>query len=84
MNVWRAIQALATGFIFGLITLVPGGLGVRDVTWALVLERGGVTATVAGTAVLMMRLISIATVVIILIGLRYSPRKKGNGKGMSE
>lgn len=84
LNVWRAIQALATGFIFGLITLIPGGLGVRDVTWALVLERGGVTATVAGTAVLMMRVISIATVVIVLIGLRYGPRKKGNGKGMSE
>jgi hypothetical protein len=43
----------------------------------------GVLNVLAGTAVLMMRVISIATVVIILIGLRYSPRKKGNGKGMS-
>lgn len=83
LNIWRVIQALATGFIFGLITLIPGGLGVRDVTWALVLESGGVTATVAGTAVLMMRVISIATVIVILLGLRYSSCRKGNDKGMS-
>jgi uncharacterized membrane protein YbhN (UPF0104 family) len=82
-NIWRAIQALATGFIFGLITLIPGGLGVRDVTWALVLESGGVTATVAGTAVLMMRVISIATVIVILLGLRCSSCRKGNDKGIS-
>jgi uncharacterized protein (TIRG00374 family) len=82
-NIWRAIQALATGFIFGLITLIPGGLGVRDVTWALVLESGGVTATVAGTAVLMMRVISITTVIVILLGFRYSSCRKGNDKDMS-
>jgi uncharacterized membrane protein YbhN (UPF0104 family) len=78
LSVWKVIQALATGFILGLITLIPGGLGVRDVTWALVLESGGITAAVAGTAVLMMRLISIATVMIILVGLRYSGRRRGN------
>lgn len=83
LNIWRVIQALATGFIFGLVTFIPGGLGVRDVTWTLVLESGGVTATVAGTAVLMMRVISIATVIVILLGLRCSSCRKGNDKGMS-
>jgi uncharacterized membrane protein YbhN (UPF0104 family) len=65
-NVWRTLAAQATGFVLGLITLIPGGIGIRDMTWAVVLEKGGISLPVASVAALMMRILSIASVVMIL------------------
>ena len=58
--------AITVGFITGLISLVPGGLGVRDVTWAYVASMTGVPMEISGTAALLFRVISILTVALWL------------------
>lgn len=65
------LAALAVGFVVGLISLVPGGLGVRDVSWVYVLSLGGVSIQMSGTAALFMRFMYIATVALLvfLVGL---------------
>jgi|GEM_PF-1868863 len=78
--------ALAVGFVFGLVSLVPGGLGVRDVSWVYVLSLGGVPLKTSGTAALFMRFLYIATVALLvfIIGLmrRRLEERERNGRSV--
>ena len=65
-NPLLTLAALAVGFVVGLVSLVPGGLGVRDVSWVYVLGLGGVSIQTSGTAALFMRFIYIATVALLV------------------
>ena len=60
------LAALAVGFVVGFVSLVPGGLGVRDVTWAYVCSAAGIPFSVTGTAALAMRFMGIASVALVL------------------
>lgn len=60
------LAALSVGFVAGLISLVPGGLGVRDVTWAYVCSTAGAPITVTATAAFALRLLVILSVAVAL------------------
>lgn len=64
-----AIAAICIGFITGLISLVPGGIGVREVTWAYVVSQAGVPIEVAGLLAIFYRALSILPI-LLLFGLR--------------
>lgn len=66
LNPSLPLAALAVGFVVGLVSLVPGGLGVRDVSWAYVCSLGGVALETSGTAAVFMRFMYITTVAIIV------------------
>jgi len=60
------LAALSVGFVAGLISLVPGGLGVRDVTWAYIASIGGASMTVTATAAFAYRILTIVSVAMAL------------------
>ncbi len=60
------LPALSVGFVAGLISLVPGGLGVRDVTWAYVASIGGAPIAVTATAAFAYRILTIVSVAVAL------------------
>lgn len=60
------LPALSVGFVAGLISLVPGGLGVRDVTWAYVAGIGGAPIAVTAVAAFAQRILIIASVAFAL------------------
>jgi len=60
------LAALSVGFVAGLISLVPGGLGVRDLTWAYVCSTAGISITITGTAALINRLLIILLAAVML------------------
>jgi len=61
------LAALSVGFVVGLISLVPGGLGVRDLTWAYVCSTAaGIPMKFTGTAAVANRLLIILLAAIVL------------------
>ncbi len=60
------LAALSVGFVAGLISLVPGGLGVRDLTWAYVCSTAGIPITLTGTAAVVNRLLIILLAALVL------------------
>ncbi|GAX62986.1 integral membrane protein [Candidatus Scalindua japonica] len=58
--------ATTAAFILGLISFVPGGLGVRDAISAFVLHLSGLEAEMAISITLINRVIGICTVLVIL------------------
>jgi uncharacterized membrane protein YbhN (UPF0104 family) len=61
------IAAVCTGFITGLVSMVPGGIGIREVTWAYVVSQGGVSVEVVGLLAILYRLLSIALIIAIFL-----------------
>lgn len=62
-----AISAMCAGFVIGLISLVPGGLGVRDVTWAFICSHlTGAPLSVTTTAAFGYRIMGIISVAIAM------------------
>lgn len=60
------LAAMCVGFVSGLISLVPGGLGVRDLTWAYVCSMSGVSFTLTGTAAIVNRVLIILLAAVVL------------------
>lgn len=61
-----SLAAICVGFITGLISFVPGGIGVREITWAYVASMAGTPLEVSGAAALLLRVISILTIALWL------------------
>jgi len=60
-------SAISVGFITGLVSLVPGGIGVRDLTWAYVVtSMTGASMTVTATAAFAQRIFAIPLVAALL------------------
>lgn len=73
INPFLAISAMAVGFVIGFVSLVPGGLGVRDFSWAYVVSLGGVPLPISVGAALFLRfiyIITVAVLAILMVGLR--------------
>lgn len=60
-------HAIVTSHLAGLLSMIPLGIGVRDVTFALLLERAGATQDTAALIALIHRLVR--TVIPIALGL---------------
>jgi uncharacterized membrane protein YbhN (UPF0104 family) len=60
-------HAIVTSHLAGLLSMVPLGIGVRDVTFALLLERAGASQDTAALIALIHRLVR--TVIPIALGL---------------
>jgi len=73
-SMFLCLVAVTLGFLTGLISLVPGGLGVRELTWAYILSLSGISLETAGFIALLYRLLSIALILLILPGWRYIER----------
>ncbi len=66
-----AFSAICVGFITGLISMVPGGIGVREVTWAYVVSQGGISVEVVGLLAIVYRLLSITLIIVILLAWNF-------------
>lgn len=64
---WTALEAVILSYLAGLVTMVPMGIGVRDMSMVALLVRSGVDADVATTAALVQR--ALRTVVPLAIGV---------------
>ena len=69
-----SILALASGFLTGLVTLIPGGIGVRELTWSYVVSQGGYALELAGLAAILYRLFAIFLVAVTLAVMSFARR----------
>ena len=71
IGLWIALGSLSMGFIFGLASFIPGGLGVRDAIMAYVYSLSGVSleTTISVTVFFRFFTIGIVLLVVILIKL---------------
>lgn len=60
-----ALASLCIGFVAGFISLVPGGLGVRDFVWAYVISLTGVGFALAAAAALLNRVLGFIIVFLV-------------------
>lgn len=71
------LAAICIGYITGLVSMVPGGIGVREITWSYIVSQGGVALELAGLMAVFYRLVSILTIIFILLFWNYFlPSKK--------
>ena len=61
-----SLLAMTSGFLTGLISMVPGGIGVRELTWSYVVSRGTYPFELAGLAAVLYRILTIFLVSLIL------------------
>ncbi|HTQ98750.1 MAG TPA: lysylphosphatidylglycerol synthase domain-containing protein [Candidatus Acidoferrum sp.] len=73
-SLFLCIFAITTGFITGLVSMVPGGIGIREITWAYIVSLSGVSIEVAGLIALIYRVLSIAVILLVLMAWRALPR----------
>lgn len=73
-SVFLCIFAITTGFVTGLVSMIPGGIGVREVTWAYIVSLAGVPLAEAGMIAVLYRILSIAVIVVILLAWRRIAR----------
>lgn len=66
INPFLSISAMAVGFVIGFVSLVPGGLGVRDFSWAYVASLGGVPLRISASAALFLRFLYIMAVAMLV------------------
>ena len=67
INFLIILYATSSAFILGLISFVPGGLGVRDAISAFVLNLAGLELNVSISISLITRILSLITVLVILM-----------------
>jgi glycosyltransferase 2 family protein len=63
------LSTVCVGFIFGLISMIPGGIGVREFIWAHIYSLVGVPINAAISVVVFDRVFSILSLFIIVISL---------------
>ncbi len=61
-----SILAMTSGFLTGLVSLIPGGIGVRELTWSYVVSQAGYPLALAGLAAILYRLLAIFLVSVTL------------------
>ena len=66
VSVFMAFSAVCIGFIVGLVAMVPGGIGVRELTWAYLVGFGTFSIEVASVLAVLYRLLSIGLIAAIL------------------
>lgn len=69
-SLFLCIFAITTGFVTGLVSMIPGGIGVREVTWAYIVSLAGVPLAEAGMVAVLYRILSIAVIVLVLLAWR--------------
>lgn len=74
-DVGLSILAMTTGFLTGLASLIPGGIGVRELTWSYVVHQGGFPLALAGLAAILYRLLAIFLVAATLAVMAFSRPK---------
>lgn len=67
LSPWRALEVVILSYLAGLVTMVPMGIGVRDMSMVALLVRSGVDADVATTVALVQR--ALRTVVPLAVGV---------------
>ena len=66
-----SILAMTSGFLTGLVSLVPGGIGVRELTWSYIVSWGGYPLELAGLAAVFYRISAIFLVSVILAVMSF-------------
>ena len=69
-----SILAMTSGFLTGLVSLIPGGIGVRELTWSYVVSQGGYALELAGLAAILYRLFAIFLVALTLAVMSLARR----------
>ncbi len=70
-----SILAMTSGFLTGLVSLIPGGIGVRELTWSYVVSQGGYPLALAGLAAILYRLFAIFLVALTLAIMSFTRRR---------
>jgi uncharacterized membrane protein YbhN (UPF0104 family) len=67
-----SILAMTSGFLTGLVSLVPGGIGVRELTWSYIVNQGGYPLELAGLAAIFYRISGIVLVSVALAIMSFT------------
>lgn len=67
---WIVLGSICVGFIFGLASLIPGGLGIRDAITAYVYSLSGISLETTISIAIFNRFFTILTVLLIIIILK--------------
>jgi uncharacterized protein (TIRG00374 family) len=67
ISFWYALESIILSYLAGLVSMVPMGLGVRDISMVALLTRGGLSTDVATTVTLVQRVLR--TVLPLAIGI---------------
>jgi uncharacterized protein (TIRG00374 family) len=67
IDLWDALAAIILSYLAGLLSLIPMGIGVREISMVALLVKGGLSHDVATTVALVLR--ALRTVVPLAIGL---------------
>ena len=78
---WLALSAVSMSFILGLVSLIPGGLGVRDAILAYVYSLAGIPLEVTISIAVFNRVFTIGTVLGIIILIKGYDLATGNRGG---
>ena len=70
-----SILAMTSGFLTGLVSLIPGGIGVRELTWSYVVSQGGYALELAGLGAILYRLFAIFLVAVALTVMSFARRR---------
>jgi uncharacterized membrane protein YbhN (UPF0104 family) len=61
-----SLLAMTSGFLTGLISMVPGGIGVRELTWSYIMSQSAYPLELAGLAAILYRILTILLVSLVL------------------
>lgn len=67
ISFWIVLGSISIGFIFGLATFVPGGLGVRDAITAYIYSVSGASINTTISIAIFNRVYTMATVLLIVV-----------------
>ncbi|MFC1729997.1 YbhN family protein [candidate division KSB1 bacterium] len=70
ISYWIALGSICIGFIFGLASFIPGGLGVRDAITAYVYSLSGVPLDMTISIAIFNRFFTIGIVLLVVIFLK--------------
>lgn len=71
-----SILAMTSGFLTGLVSLIPGGIGVRELTWSYVVSQGGYALELAGLGAILYRVFAIFLVAVSLAAMSLLTRSE--------
>lgn len=80
ISLWIVIGSLAIGFILGMASFIPGGLGVRDAITAYIYTISSVSIEKAIAIAIFNRFFTIGSVLLIVIFIKISDSFKTKNK----
>lgn len=77
ISLWIILGSISIGFILGLASFIPGGLGVRDAITAYIYSISGVPIGTTISVAIFNRIFTMATVLMVVFLIKVQERRIG-------